>query len=1839
MALKFHLAKWILACFGMLSCLAPLGAQSYQSSFEAVKFDRAKGPATFNAGVSVDAASGAASMEIPFGPGIGARGLQFQPILSFRSAPHIGTGTKKETLVTDVDLGWTTINRLAYLYLKNYGSSSFKVGTLDLPLWGEFSTDQTAYSLPGGGGGATLGTVPSGMDEAAANQLLGRFAVEGSVTVQPGFVGNSSRIISIQTGSGGELVLGLKRAGANDHGTDEVQDYCYQMSDGDAAHCTRWEWPRRYLVVQGGLAYEFAYVSHRYTTQTRGPLLDREILQGAHYVLVRMLNRFGERIEFTYDPDGLGYTAAWRLTPTAPPSGSVRVQVVSNGVAGPAMPALRGVTLGSLVQIRVSYEGVSNSVGSYLLEAGNVEATGFILGTTGGPNEAVLGNRRMDKHWGWEGQSLQPVKITSEGTGEAIEFVYAKSETIVNWDAVTAQPTILKQVKYPNRTITLSWDFVKYRPSKSPCAWGETRSYSPRYPAFAYGVVNLTDKDNTSGQARTTMYSRVTPQLNWVGGPAAVDPASEAWVSRDFYTAITHPDGQISLHRFVEPAVALNAVTGDDGLRNLAYLKHVERETRWYAAGAAWKSDLSVTAPSSSTAYKWTVKDHLSLRTLSNPNGDLDKYAVPYATRTRNWEKESGLISATETAEWSGFAWARTYEDRGISSSPDLAFVTSGTYAAPGYSYGTSGVTVKTMDPKVAEWLFNRVGQEAATRSTDTTGYGTTAGGKAPVATTRDAVFNTVQAVTVGDSSLSVTTTLGYQGGSGLQAAQLSHATLTGPGLALSGSVGVSAYGYDANGFLNSISIKPNESTTLTTAQDQDELGRPTAQYDANGLKTQFHWDAAGRLDGITPPNGEVATSITYHEDFQGLTLTRGAQVQELQFNGFGELALERRKNSGGAWSHRIFGYDAGGRKTGETVWIAGRGDDHETQWTSDHLTWDTTITVDGEPVCKAWGPIDPDTGERTCKTWTTVKDTQTLNAQYPGDCLKYDTRGRLIKSTDPNGISTQTAYGSWERGAQKQVTVGSQTTTFRSDARGRLVQVLDALSQKTEYAYDASDRNVQVKQYGADGLSQTRTWVYNGLGWLNSLTQPESGTTSYSAFDVSGKPWVTDYNGLPVQSTYDAMGRVLTITGTDEDNQPLSQAFTYDGAGHGRSLGKLTRAVTNGGVARELFYDGLNGRLSRLLRQVDGFSFEQSLTYDSYGNIEYRGYPSRTSPGVMGAVGATQLLGWDNASGLPSTSGFGNLPSVFTYDPTSWSLTKIQTLFGSTSSTSEFTYGADQSRLATLKHNLSNSVLTKTWTFGYDTASRLVTDGEDTYTYDPLGRLSTALVVDPFGSQALFQSFGYDAFGNRIRASTATVTNWTPGTTVPGTLTTISLLRSGLDGRVANLTLDANDPALLMNRMPKGTAAGDLGTGYDLQGNLKQIYPQPGKSTEPINLTYDALGRVKTVSYGPNATRVTEGYLHDDEGLRIKVIDSTGKIRYNIYNESRQLIAQFEKPAGGSLTWKKDIAYVAAKEMGEVSSVGSTNVTSITLCDHQGSPRYSWDGTTLTEQKFLPFGEQLTDPAGMAKIAKGYTNHEQTDASNLIYMQARFYIPHYGRFLSPDPARDQHFEETQSWNIYSYVRNSPIMMTDPTGMLEEDKPGPGQPQNNPNSTSDAAGNNFAWVNSIREKESQTESVGQLIDRKGTEAALNGNHFAQAGWALLSGAYETLTPGGDRLSSVNAKAWNGEEVSGKELAVAGGSAIAQVTFTAAPQLLGAGKAVQPAVDEAVAAGVSRAQPINLFKGALRLEKHPEAPLKSAIKSFGVKVPGAITKPWHISIGGHSIPVNPFNPLWKMFKKW
>ena len=95
---------------------------------------------------------------------------------------------------------------------------------------------------------------------------------------------------------------------------------------------------------------------------------------------------------------------------------------------------------------------------------------------------------------------------------------------------------------------------------------------------------------------------------------------------------------------------------------------------------------------------------------------------------------------------------------------------------------------------------------------------------------------------------------------------------------------------------------------------------------------------------------------------------------------------------------------------------------------------------------------------------------------------------------------------------------------------------------------------------------------------------------------------------------------------------------------------------------------------------------------------------------------------------------------------------------------------------------------------------------------------------------------------------------------------------------------------------------------------------------------------------------------------------------------------------------------------------------------------------------RFEPFGSYLTKPPSTVNPGisdRGFTGHRQNNTGGynfgLIYMNARYYLPEIGRFISadtivPDPANPQ------SFNRYGYTLNNPVNFTDPTGHLTDEE-------------------------------------------------------------------------------------------------------------------------------------------------------------------------------------------------------
>jgi RHS repeat-associated protein len=84
----------------------------------------------------------------------------------------------------------------------------------------------------------------------------------------------------------------------------------------------------------------------------------------------------------------------------------------------------------------------------------------------------------------------------------------------------------------------------------------------------------------------------------------------------------------------------------------------------------------------------------------------------------------------------------------------------------------------------------------------------------------------------------------------------------------------------------------------------------------------------------------------------------------------------------------------------------------------------------------------------------------------------------------------------------------------------------------------------------------------------------------------------------------------------------------------------------------------------------------------------------------------------------------------------------------------------------------------------------------------------------------------------------------------------------------------------------------------------------------------------------------------------------------------------------------------------------------------------------------YLPYGEQI---AGGTFTAHKFTGYERDAESGLDYAQARHYAYGSGRFVSPDPTGIflGNTNDPQQLDLYTYVRNNPLSITDPSGLCD----------------------------------------------------------------------------------------------------------------------------------------------------------------------------------------------------------
>lgn len=105
---------------------------------------------------------------------------------------------------------------------------------------------------------------------------------------------------------------------------------------------------------------------------------------------------------------------------------------------------------------------------------------------------------------------------------------------------------------------------------------------------------------------------------------------------------------------------------------------------------------------------------------------------------------------------------------------------------------------------------------------------------------------------------------------------------------------------------------------------------------------------------------------------------------------------------------------------------------------------------------------------------------------------------------------------------------------------------------------------------------------------------------------------------------------------------------------------------------------------------------------------------------------------------------------------------------------------------------------------------------------------------------------------------------------------------------------------------------------------------------------------------------------------------------------------------------------------------------------DPQGTPLAEADasGNITATFEYTPYGTyapQGTSTPGPAPKGPGYTGHVNDPDTSLVYMQARYYDPATGRFLSTDP-KEVVAGSAFTFSRYAYANDNPVVNLDPDG-------------------------------------------------------------------------------------------------------------------------------------------------------------------------------------------------------------
>ena len=628
----------------------------------------------------------------------------------------------------------------------------------------------------------------------------------------------------------------------------------------------------------------------------------------------------------------------------------------------------------------------------------------------------------------------------------------------------------------------------------------------------------------------------------------------------------------------------------------------------------------------------------------------------------------------------------------------------------------------------------------------------------------------------------------------------------------------------------------------------------------------------------------------------------------------------------------------------------------------------------------------------------------------------EYDTKGNETTKTDGNGDQISYAYDDQNRvteitqGGQKtkvsyQVNSDGSTTTSVTDANGHVKQETASASGSvtttsdlgdgsesitTKYTYD--DRGNKISEVYANGAK--KTYEYNSR---NLVTKTQSydkeGTktlTSRYRYDDKGQlSEMTDYSVSSETETayryteysYDTRGRITTFAEISQNAQPTVDdikahqiRYTYNENGN---LSKVSYPTTKDGIQSLSYIYDENGWLQEIKGELHskGQTTEKvlrSYSYDAYGKVkEIKDYRNRLKNGAQA------------------------VQKIYTYD----SFDRVKEMTYTDLETGKvmesYRYSYDKNSNITEKTEVNN----------YPKEEKDKVNETKAYTYDALGRLTKTVTTDHKNDdRTKTVTYTYDKAGNRTKEDDGT--------------TQTAYTYNGLD-------------QLQTATKEKGTAVDEVRQySYDANGNQTDVKNTKTGQTE--SYTYDAENRLSKVSVTDKdgKTAVIQQNRYNGDGQRIQKVEGSkttnyyyqdGVVSYTTDGENSQTSQNLIGTDGNILATQR---------------YGSDHTDYLLYHkDIQGSTTslVKEDGSADATYRYTDFGETTINGDNKAENEVCYTGGIYDHSTGLYYLNARYYNPEDGRFVTEDTYRGE-TAKPETGHLYAYCANNPVNYVDPSG-------------------------------------------------------------------------------------------------------------------------------------------------------------------------------------------------------------